>query len=65
MIPIMIYAGNNIITRSICIDYDNHLRFFFLENEDTYFNEVRIMIYIHLRLLENQYFFSIRARYNI
>jgi hypothetical protein len=31
MIPIMIYAGGNIITGSTGIDYDNPPRFFFLE----------------------------------
>jgi hypothetical protein len=37
---------------------------FFLENEDTYFDKVRTTIYRQLGLLENQYFLSIRARYN-
>jgi hypothetical protein len=64
MIPILVYAGGNIITGSTCINYDNPPRFSFLENEDTYFDEVRTAIYRHLRLLENQYFFSIRTRYN-
>jgi hypothetical protein len=36
------------------------LEFFFLKNEDTYFDEVNRQF----RLLENQYFFSIRAQYN-
>jgi hypothetical protein len=44
MIPIMVYAGDNIITGSTGIDYDNPPRFF-LGNEDTYFDEIRIMIY--------------------
>jgi hypothetical protein len=64
MIPILVYAGSNIITGSTGIDYDNPPRFSFFGNEDTYFNEVRIMIYKQLGLLENQYLFSIRARYN-
>jgi hypothetical protein len=46
------------------IDYDHPLRFSFLRNEDTYFDEVRTTIYKQLGLLENQYFFRIRARYN-
>jgi hypothetical protein len=44
MIPIMIYAGGNIITESTDIDYDNSLRYSFFENEDTYFDEIRITI---------------------
>jgi hypothetical protein len=31
MIQIVIYVGGNIIKESTGIDYDNHLRFFFLE----------------------------------
>jgi hypothetical protein len=65
MILIVICVGGNIITGSTDIDYDNHPRFSFLGNEYTYFDEVRTMIYKQLRLLENQYFFSIRTRYNI
>jgi hypothetical protein len=64
MIPIVVYTGGNIITGSTGIDYDNPPRFFFLGNEDTYFDEVRTTIYRQLGLLENQYFFSIRVRYN-
>jgi hypothetical protein len=52
----VVYAGGNIITGSMDIDYDNHPRFFFLGNEDTYFDEVITTIYRQLRLLENQYF---------
>jgi hypothetical protein len=57
MIPIVIYAGGNIITRSTDIDYDNPPKFSFLVNEDTCFNEVRTTIYRQLRLLENQKFY--------
>jgi hypothetical protein len=64
MIPIVVYAGDNIITGSTGIDYDNHPRFSFLGNEDTYFDEVKIMIYRQLGLLENQYFLSIKTQYN-
>jgi hypothetical protein len=64
MIPIVVYAGGNIITGSTNIDYDNSLRFSFLENDDACFDEVRTTIYRQLRLLENQYFLSIRAQYN-
>jgi hypothetical protein len=60
----VIYAGDNIITGSTDIDYDIYPRFSFLRNEDTCFDEVRTTIYRQLGLLENQYFFSIRARYN-
>jgi hypothetical protein len=31
MIQIVVYAGDNIITWSICIDYDNPFDFLFLE----------------------------------
>jgi hypothetical protein len=41
------------------------LDFLFFGNEDTCFDEVRTTIYKQLKLLKNQYFFSIRARYNI
>jgi hypothetical protein len=37
---------------------------FFFGNEVTYFDEVRTTIYKQLRLLENQYVLSIKARYN-
>jgi hypothetical protein len=60
----VVYAGGNIITRSMGIDYDNPPRFSFLRNEDTYFDEVKTTMYKQLGFLENQYFFSIRARYN-
>jgi hypothetical protein len=53
MIPIVIYAGGNIITGSTYIDYNNPLKFSFLENEDTCFDVVRTTIYRQLRLLEN------------
>jgi hypothetical protein len=62
MIPIVVYVSDNIITGSMDIDYDNYSRFFL--NEDTYFDEIRTTIYRQLGLLENQYFLSIRARYN-
>jgi hypothetical protein len=64
MIPIIVYAGENIITGLTGINYDNPFRFSFLENTDMCFDEVRTTIYRQLGLLENQYFFSIRARYN-
>jgi hypothetical protein len=64
MILIVVYAGGNIITGSTGIDYDNPPRFSFLRNEDTCFDEDRTTIYRQLRLLENQYLLSIRARYN-
>jgi hypothetical protein len=53
MILIVVYTGDNIITGSTGINYDNPPRFSFLGNEDTYFNEIRITIYRQLRLLEN------------
>jgi hypothetical protein len=40
MIPILVYAGDNIITGSTSIDYDNPPRFSFLGNEDMCFDEV-------------------------
>jgi hypothetical protein len=52
MIPIVVYVGGNVITGLADIDYDNHHRFSFLENEDTYFDEIRTMIYKQLRLPE-------------
>jgi hypothetical protein len=64
MIPIVVYASGNIITGPTCINYENPSRFF-LENKDTCFDEVGTTIYGQLRLLEKQYFLSIRARYNI
>jgi hypothetical protein len=53
MIPIVVDAGGNIITGPTGINYDNPLRFSFLGNEDTCFDEVKTMIYRQLRLLEN------------
>jgi hypothetical protein len=64
MISILVYAGGNIIKGSTCIDYDNPSRFSFIGNEYTCFDEVRTAIYRQLRLLENQYFLSIRTQYN-
>jgi hypothetical protein len=64
MIPIVVYAGGNIIIESTGIDYDNPPKFSFFRNEDTYFDEVKTMIYGQLGLLKNQYFLSIRDRYN-
>jgi hypothetical protein len=45
MIPIVVYAGGNIITGLTGIDYDNPFRFSFLRNEDTCFDEVKTTIY--------------------
>jgi hypothetical protein len=56
MIPIVVYMGGSIITGSMHIDYDNHLRFFFSKNKDTCFDKDKSMIYRQLKLLENQYF---------
>jgi hypothetical protein len=64
MIPVVVYAGGNIIIESTGIDYDNPPKFSFFRNEDTYFDEVKTMIYGQLGLLKNQYFLSIRDRYN-
>jgi hypothetical protein len=64
MILNVVYVCGNIITLLTGIDYDNHPRYFLLGNEDTCFDEVKTMIYRQLRLLGNQYFFSIRAWYN-
>jgi hypothetical protein len=44
MIPIVVYAGGNIITGSTGIGYDNPPRFSFLGNEDTCFDDVRTTI---------------------
>jgi hypothetical protein len=41
----MVYADDNIITKSTGIDYGNHPRFSFSGNENTYFDEVKTMIY--------------------
>jgi hypothetical protein len=51
MIPIVVYAGGNIITGPTSINYDNPPRFYFLGNEDTCFDDVRTTIYKQFRLL--------------
>jgi hypothetical protein len=60
----VVYPGGNIIIGSTSIDYNNPLRFSFLGNEDTCFDDIRTTMYRQLGLLKNQYFLSIRAQYN-
>jgi hypothetical protein len=47
MIPIVIYAGGNIITGSMGIDYDNPPRFFFLEMK------ICVLTRLELRCIDN------------
>jgi hypothetical protein len=43
MVPIVMYVGDNIIKRSMSIDYENHPRFFFLKMK------IRILMRLELR----------------
>jgi hypothetical protein len=56
MISIVVYASGNIIKGPTSIDYDNHLRFSFYENEHMCFDMVRTTIYKQLKLLQNNIF---------
>jgi hypothetical protein len=60
----MVYVDGKIVTGPMGVDYGNQSRFFFSENEDTRFDDVKTMIYRRLGLMESQHFLSINSRYN-